>query len=147
MTSNLVARIGAVILTAIGVGTGAYATVAPRHFYDEFLLGRGWVAADGPFNEHLIRDFASLNLAIGVVALCTVVWTVRPLVIATGLAWLVYMVPHLGYHVLNLHPYDTTDSTLVVGGLIGPGVVALVVLLVGLREPRAARRRRRQERE
>ena len=34
-------------------------------FYDDFPgLGRSWVAADGPYNEHLVRDVGALNLAL-----------------------------------------------------------------------------------
>jgi hypothetical protein len=44
---------------------GSWALLAPRSFYDDFPgLGRSWIAVDGPFNEHLIRDVGALNLAL-----------------------------------------------------------------------------------
>ena len=47
---------------------GVWALMAPRSFYDDFPgAGRAWVAVDGPYNEHLVRDVGALNLAILVV--------------------------------------------------------------------------------
>ena len=46
------------MLVVVGGSTGLWATLSPRSFYDEFPGGgRAWVAADGPYNEHLVRDF------------------------------------------------------------------------------------------
>ena len=134
MNSTLVTRIGVAILALTGLAVGGYATAAPRHFYDEFPFGRTWIAADGPFNEHLLRDFGTLNLALGIVALCAVFWLKRPLVVATALGWLVYSVPHLGYHVFNLEHYDSTDQVGLVVTLLATPIVALAVLLLSLRE-------------
>ena len=54
-------------LNALGAFVGAWALAAPRSFYDGFpmpgLLG-AWVASDGPYNEHLVRDVGSLYLAL-----------------------------------------------------------------------------------
>ena len=37
----------------------------PAAFYDDFPgLGRMWVAPDGPYNQHLVRDVGELNLAL-----------------------------------------------------------------------------------
>ena len=47
------------------LGVGLQALFTPRSFYDDFPLGRGWVAMDGPYNQHLVRDVGSLNLALG----------------------------------------------------------------------------------
>ena len=53
-------------LLALGnLGVGIQAAFTPRSFYDDFPLGRGWVAMDGPYNQHLVRDVGSLNLALG----------------------------------------------------------------------------------
>ena len=52
-------------LLALGnLGVGIQAAFTPRSFYDDFPLGRGWVALDGPYNQHLVRDVGSLNLAL-----------------------------------------------------------------------------------
>lgn len=127
-----VVRVGLVLLELVGLQVGGWASVAPRSFYDDFPGGgRTWVAADGPYNEHLVRDFGALNLALAaVVAVALVTWV--PAVVRTaGLAWLVYSVPHLVYHVRHLHVYDTSDQVLNMVALGGAVVTAAVVLAIG----------------
>ena len=57
-----------VALVVIGAGAGVvgvWAQVFPRSFYDDFpSMGRVWVAVDGPYNEHLVRDVGGLQLAL-----------------------------------------------------------------------------------
>ncbi len=66
-----VTRYTTVLLAVIAIGyagVGAWAALAPRSFYDDFPGGgRHWVAVDGPFNEHLVRDVGTLNLALAAV--------------------------------------------------------------------------------
>ena len=52
---------------------GIYAAFFPRAFYDDFPFGRRWVAHDGPYNEHLVRDFGAMNLALAAVTLARAV--------------------------------------------------------------------------
>lgn len=55
------------LLTSTTLVVGAWALLAPASFYRAFPLGRAWVAVDGPFNEHLLRDVGGLFLALTVV--------------------------------------------------------------------------------
>src|SRR5262249_23337230 len=52
------------ILAVSAIGVGFQAAFTPRSFYTDFPFGRGWVAMDGRYNEHLIRDVGVLNLAL-----------------------------------------------------------------------------------
>lgn len=100
----------AVIAAASGV-VGVWAQAFPRSFYDDFPgAGRVWVAVDGPFNEHLVRDVGGLNLALAFVAVVALVTGSVLVARAAGGAALLYGVPHLVYHALNLDPFDTADS-------------------------------------
>jgi hypothetical protein len=76
-----------------------------------------------------MRDFGALNLALGVVTVCAAVWLLRPLVIAAALAWIVYPLPHLAYHALNLGHYDTGDKIGVIAGLVVSPVIAIVLIV------------------
>ena len=141
LSAPLVARIGAIILAFQGLGMGLWATIAPRSFFDDFPgLGLSWVAPDGPYNEHLMRDFGALNLALGVLALCAAIWLTRTLIIATAIAWIVYSIPHLTYHALNGQPFDAADHIAIVASLAFTPIVAVVMLLAGGRDDRAADR-------
>jgi hypothetical protein len=90
---------------------GVWAAFAPRGFYDDFPGGgRAWVAADGPYNEYLVRDVGVLNLALLVVSVVAVVTVGREVVLAAALGALAYDVPHLVYHLRHLDVYDTGDK-------------------------------------
>lgn len=111
-------------------------------FYDDFPGGgRSWIAPDGPFNEHLVRDVGVLNLALAVVTIGAAVWLTRPLVRATACSWLAYSVPHLVYHVLHRGTLAPSDQVSSLAGLAIVPVLALAVLVVSARPRPAARSR------
>ena len=98
------------LLAVVQVVDGFYALLAPRSFYEDFPAGRGWVEALPAYNEHLVRDVGSLFLATGVVLIAAAVWLDRRLVLVALVSYLVYSVPHLIYHLLNLEPFSTGDA-------------------------------------
>ena len=119
-------------LTALtGLFVGLWAAALPQSFYDSFPgFGFMWVSIDGPFNEHLIRDVGSLYLAIAAVAIYAAFAKGLAATRAAGIAWVVFGVPHLTYHVLHFEGMAVAD---VVGNIIGLGGslllgVALLVL-------------------
>lgn len=115
------------MLTA-NVIPGLWAFVKPRAFYDSFPgFGRAWIAADGPYNEHLIRDVGAFFLAF-----TTLCWLalIRPrwvTVRAVAVCLLVFNVPHLLYHLNHLHGLPLIDQ---VGNVVALSVN--VILPVGL---------------
>jgi hypothetical protein len=120
---------GLAVLGLVGLQVGLWATLAPRSFYDDFPGGgRAWVAADGPYNEHLVRDFGALNLALTAVVTVALVTGTPAVIRAAALAWLVYSVPHLVYHARHLEVYDTSDKILNLTALGGAVVLSAAVL-------------------
>lgn len=102
-----------VLLGVLAAGTavvGAWALAVPGSFYSSFPFERAWVALDGPYNEHLVRDVGALNLALALV----LVWAWRSptseRVRLAALATLVYAVPHFGYHAAHLEPLTAGDA-------------------------------------
>ncbi|MGH8983439.1 MAG: hypothetical protein ACRDY6_06130 [Acidimicrobiia bacterium] len=134
-------RILLAFLALGNVQVGLWATFAPRSFYDDFPGGgRSWVAPDGPFNEHLVRDFGATNLSLGVLTIAALVWLTRGLVVTAGLAWIAYGVPHLVYHLRHLDVYETGDQ--VANGILlslAP-VLGVVVVYLGAKMPASASR-------
>ena len=109
---------------------GLQAAFAPKSFFTDFPLGRGWIAAEGDvYNEHLVRDVGALFLALIIVT----AWTVwrrgpsRPVAVA----WLVQGALHLVYHGGHLDGYDTADKVGLIGSLITVPALALVALWAG----------------
>jgi hypothetical protein len=118
-------------IIALGLlGVGAYAALAPRSFYDDFPGGgRHWVAVDGPFNEHLVRDVGTLNLALAAVAIAALVRPDRYLVQVVAGAALVNAAPHFLYHLFHLDTLGGSDQVAEVITL-GITVIAPILLLV-----------------
>ncbi len=125
-------RLRQVALVVIAASTGVvglWATAAP-----EVVLrglprhGPVWVAVDGPYNEHLVRDVGSLNLALAFVAVLALITGSTLLARAAGGAALIYGVPHLLYHATHLDPYESGDKVALIFSLsvaVLAGVLAL----------------------
>jgi hypothetical protein len=114
--------------TALAV-TGGWAAAFPRSFYDDFPgFGRVWVAVDGPYNEHLVRDVGSLNLALAALLLAAAVRTTPLLVGVAAGANLVNAVPHTVYHLRHMDVFNTTDQVTNVI-VLGASVLAPIGLL------------------
>lgn len=132
-------RLGISFLAILTLSVGVGALLVPRSFYDDFpAAGRGWVSALGPYNEHLVRDFGALNLALGVLLALAAIVLERWLVRAALAAYLVYALPHLAFHATELDALPPLDNLL---NLISLGLAVLLplVLLAGTRGDRRDR--------
>ncbi|MFK8022546.1 MAG: hypothetical protein AB8G26_01175 [Ilumatobacter sp.] len=119
MSATLWSRFALGYALVISVQIGGWALVAPRSFYDDFPgLGRSWVSIDGPYNEHLVRDVGALNLAVSAVLLAAFIRPRSELLIVSGIAVLVWGVPHAVYHVFNTDGLGAADAVASVGGLV-----------------------------
>ncbi|MFI6032507.1 hypothetical protein [Amycolatopsis magusensis] len=119
------------LLALVGFATGGWACFLPGSFYLDFPGFRsGWVSADGPFNEHLVRDVGAMFLALGVVAAGALVLKTTGAARLAGSAWLVFSVPHTIYHLAHLHVLPPVDQALNAVGLTAGALAALVVVLM-----------------
>ncbi|MGI9601586.1 MAG: hypothetical protein ACR2QE_06865 [Acidimicrobiales bacterium] len=130
MTRTTWHRLGLLVIFGGSVVVGFWAQLAPQSFYDSFPgAGRVWIAIDGPYNEHLLRDVGGLNLALALVAFVAMLRP-EPLLVATAAgAALVFGAPHLLYHLANLDTLDTGDQVGLIVSL-GVAVVVPVALLI-----------------
>lgn len=119
-------RVALLVLAGSSAVVGLWAQAFPRSFYDDFPgLGRVWVAVDGPFNEHLVRDVGGLNLGLAFVAAMALVTASPVAARAAGGAALIYGAPHLAYHAMNLDGFETVD---VAGMLFSLGLAVLAAV-------------------
>ena len=98
----------------------------PRGFYDNFPT----VSLLPPFNEHLMRDFGFTSLALGVVIGAAAWWLDLRLIVLALVAYLVFAVPHLVFHMAHLEGATSGDIAFLVIAL--GGSVALPVMTVGV---------------
>jgi hypothetical protein len=134
MTPRTITKAALGISAISGFVTSLWILLAPRSFYDDFPgLGNPWISPDGPYNEHLLRDYGAGMLGLSVLAVCAFVWLSRRLAIAAGLALLAASVPHLAYHLFHLDPYETGDQVGIIASLtVGP-ILALVIVFAAMR--------------
>ncbi len=127
------------LLWVMGIGAlavGVQAQFFPRTFYNDFPFGRGWVAMDGPFNEHLIRDVGGLNLAIAVLTFAALWVSTRTMARVAAIATLVYTLPHWIYHLAHLDHMPTADKWGIALSLAPTVLAPIAVLFLVARPPR-----------
>jgi hypothetical protein len=134
---RVLARAALILLAVAGLYQGLWAQLDPRSFFEEFPGGESWIAANGPYNEHLARDVGGLVNGLAVVAIIAA-WTLsKPLLTATAAGWLVYALPHLGYHLAE--PLNDAGMQSFNVLVLASQVVLPVLGLVGVAWARATR--------
>ena len=127
----LTVRLGLWAMALFSLFAGIQQQFVPRSFYDGFPgFGMHWVAVDGPYNEHLLRDLGSANLALAALILFAIVQPTVGLVRAVAVAVLVAQVPHFIYHAAHLDVLPTTlDRVLQTATLALTLAIPLLILL------------------
>jgi hypothetical protein len=126
---TLLRRVALIVVAGGSLVVGVWAQGFPRSFYDDFPgMGRVWVAVDGPYNEHLVRDVGGLNLGLAFVAILALVAGSTLLARAAGGAALLYGLPHLLYHATHLDDYDSGDKVAMIASLAMAALAAVVAV-------------------
>jgi nucleoside-diphosphate-sugar epimerase len=129
------------LMAISSLAVGLQALFTPRSFYDDFPMGRGWVAMDGPYNQHLVRDVGSLNLAIVVLVFAALIVSTRVLARVAAIVYLVNAVPHFGYHMRHITMDGMAAGDRVgIAVSLGLAIVLPVLVLLWTRESTAAKR-------
>lgn len=118
------------LTAAIAFFVGGWASFAPASFYDSFpgVLGQ-WVATDGPYNEHLVRDVGAFYLALGAASVAGFAWRSPAVTRVLGVAWTVFGALHLWYHATHLDHLETDAAIGTAVSLtlsLGLGVLLLI---------------------
>ncbi len=121
-------RAGLLLLASAPLVVEVWALLVPRSFYDDFPLpGRDWVSTLGPYNEHLVRDYGALNLALAVLLVATAVLLERRLVRVTLVTWLVFATPHFVFHLGQTHHFSLGSN---LEQLVGLGLLVVLPLFL-----------------
>ena len=132
MRGEVLTRVGLLLLAAAAGVVGVWALVSPEGFFREFPgFGMRWVVALPPYNEHLVNDVGSLNLALAVLTAASA-WTLsaalaRPVLVA----WIVSGVPHLLFHLGHLEPFPPESAASQALALATGVFLPLALLVVG----------------
>jgi hypothetical protein len=106
---------------------GVWGVIAPRSLFDSYPgLGHRWISALGPYNEHLLRDYAAAELGFAVLLAAAAIWFEPRIVLIAGATFLAATVPHFAYHLTTTGSFSTADDAASLGGF------AVEIALVGL---------------
>ncbi|MEV4147264.1 hypothetical protein AB0J40_26610 [Amycolatopsis sp. NPDC049691] len=124
-------RVLLVLFGLVEAVVGTWPLVSPTGFYQDFPGFRtGWVAMDGPFNEHLLRDFGGLNLTLAALLAGAAVIGTTAVARLAGVAGLLFGLPHFLYHLGHVSHFERIDQVLIVATTALGVVVPLVVLAI-----------------
>jgi hypothetical protein len=108
-----------VLVAAAQAEVGLWGELAPRSFYSSFPgFGHHWVSVMGPYDEHLVRDYAACELGFAVLLVCAAIWFERRLVLVAGAAFLAGTLPHFVYHLTTTAMLSTTDNVSSLGSFV-----------------------------
>ncbi len=138
--SVLAARTGLVLVGLAQAEVAVWGLVAPRAFFRSFPgAGHSWVAALGPYNEHLLRDYAASELGLAVLMVGAAVWFSRRVVLLAGAAFLAATVPHFAYHLTATGSFSTADNAGSLGGFVLEVGLVVMAMAVAARSPERSR--------
>jgi hypothetical protein len=139
-------RIGLLFLAATTLNGSLWALPFPRSFYEDFPLpGRDWVSTLGPYDEHLVRDYGALNLALGILLVATALFLERRLTRVALAAWLGYALPHFVYHTTLTEHFSPFDNVGQLGSLGLQVLLPLVLLFLTGVPPQEGKRTPQRE--
>lgn len=126
-------RGGLLVLAVTPAWIGVWGLVAPHSLYTSFPgAGRHWISALGPYDQHLVRDVAALELGMLVLLVAAAV-VLEPTVVRVALlAYAAASLPHLVYHLTTIGDYSVGDNAASIFGL-ALQVALPVALLVATR--------------
>jgi hypothetical protein len=128
-------RWGLLAVAFFQLGATAQALFAPKSFYEDFPLGRGWVEAYPSYNDHLIYDYGAYTLGALVALVIAAIWLDRRAIQLATASWLVSAIIHLVNHVLTVDRYSTGDAVANLSGLLLFVVIPGFLLLRSRNEP------------
>ncbi len=139
----MIVRVLTALFGALYGSWGAWAIVAPRHFFDTFPgFGFHWTAAYPPYNQHLVVDLGAIFLTLAFLLIAGGVTRQRSARALALAAAGVFGALHLAFHATHAGELSGRDFTLSLLSLVG-GVAVPALLLVW--DQRAARRARISE--
>ncbi len=116
---RLTARAALALVAVVQAEIALWGLIAPRSFFTGYPGGgHHWVVSLGPYNQHLVRDYAAAELGFAVLLLACVVWFERRLVLVAGAAFLAATVPHFAYHLTTTSHLGAVDNIGSLGGFV-----------------------------
>jgi hypothetical protein len=111
-------RFGLLAIAFFQFGVTMQSLLAPKSFYEDFPLGRGWVEAYPEYNEHLIYDYGAYTLGALLALVLAGIWLDRRVVQLAIVSWLAGASIHFVYHAVTIDRFGTGDAIANIVGLL-----------------------------
>jgi hypothetical protein len=123
-------------LAASAAYPGAWATLAPRSFFDSFPgAGRHWTAALPAYSEHLVTDVGAFYLGFTLLLAWAAWRPSRELIVPVCGAFALFSLLHLVWHSAHLDGLTTVDAVLQTASLAAVLVASLGAVVLASRRP------------
>ena len=123
-------------LAASAAYPGAWATLAPRSFFDSFPgAGRHWTAALPAYSEHLVTDVGAFYLGFALLLAWAAWRPSRELIVPVCSAFALFSLLHLVWHSAHLDGLTTADAVLQTASLAAVLVASLGAVVLASRRP------------
>lgn len=100
-----------VVFGAATVALGVWGFFAPESFFEDFpIRGADWVSALGPFNEHLVTDFGSAEIGLGIAAIGVGWFRSAEGAVSVLAGAIIFGVLHLTYHLDTFKEFTTASA-------------------------------------
>ena len=110
-------RSGLLLVAATILAASLRALQFPRSSRDGFPFpGWDWVSTLGPYNEHLVRDYGAMNLALCFL-LAAAIFLERRLSRVALVTLLVFAMPHFFFHLTETRHFSPLQNLAQLGGL------------------------------
>jgi hypothetical protein len=93
------------------------------------------VSVLGPYNEHLLRDYAAAEIGFAVLLAAAAIWFERRLALAAGVAFVAATLPHFAYHLTTTDQLSTADNAASLSGFALELVLVSGATLVAWKAP------------
>lgn len=124
-------RLAMVALAIPSLLAGVWAVISPQGWFDDFPgFDPRLVAAEPPFNEHLVTDAGAGLLASALVLLLGALLSDSRSVRLALIANAAFVIPHSGWHTFNPADSLTDAQNLQNAGTLAFNAVAVIVLYV-----------------
>lgn len=120
---------GLVFLAGVQTLLGAWTLLLPRRFYDIVPT----VNLTPPYSEHLFRDFGAATLGLAFVLGAAAAFLEYRLICTSLIAFLIFAVAHLAFHVTHLQHFETGQALLLTVGLVAIAILPAVLLVLARR--------------
>ena len=125
------------LLAALAISAaypGAWATFAPRSFFDTFPGGgRHWTSALPAYSEHLVTDAGAFYLGFALLLAWAAWRPARELVVPVCSAFALFSAIHRAWHSAHLDALETVDAVLQTASLAAVLVAAAGAAVIAAR--------------